>query len=111
MDDRFNRAVLLFLALGVWILVLQNAGLIPPLKRPVVSVSDPIEVRGVVNIANTVEIDGEVAVSEIRETVNVNLSAVVGRDLVESKRGMYIGVSSADNKVIPIHWGEVSIFR
>ena len=65
-------------------------------------IAEPLEISG------RVEIDGPVEI-ESPQAIDVNLSQVVGRNLVESKSGMFIGVSSTSNTVIPINWGEVSI--
>ncbi len=90
---------LYLISIGVAVIALQNAGVIPPHEQQKVVVTDigaAVEVRGNVDVDNTVD---------------VNLSQVVGHDLVESKNGMYIGVNSTQNTVIPINWGEVSIAR
>jgi LPS O-antigen subunit length determinant protein (WzzB/FepE family) len=58
----------------------------------------------------SLQVDAEGTV-DIGNTVNVNLDQVVGRSLVESERGMYIGVNSISNTIIPINWGEISIDR
>lgn len=85
--------VSILIALGIWLLVLQNAGLIPSVK--------------------TVNAQGP-SVTDVRivgsySPVDVNLHSVVGRQLVESKKGMFVGVSSTGDTIIPIHWGEISI--
>ena len=41
--------------------------------------------------------------------MDVKLHSVVGRQLVESKKGMYIGVSSTGDAIIPVHWGEITV--
>ena len=43
------------------------------------------------------------------QPIDVNLSAIVGRELVESKLGMTIGVSGKGDYIIPINWGTISI--
>ena len=92
----------MLLVLGVWAIVLQNSGLIPPVSAPKVDVANTIRVRGSVDVDNTVDVRG---------SVDVNLSEVVGHSLVSSQRGMYIGVNSTENTIIPIHWGEITISR
>ena len=100
-SDRVYRFVVVVGVLGVWALVLQNAGVIPAIR--------PHHVVGEVAVVSPVEVEGRVDVDSISDTVDVNLAAVTGRDLVESRQGMYIGVLGAENQVIPVHWGEVSI--
>jgi hypothetical protein len=74
------NVVSILIALGVWLLVLQNAGLIPSVKT--------VHAQGV---------------------MDVNIHSVVGRQLVESKKGMHIGVSSTGDTIIPVHWGEITV--
>ncbi len=101
MGESKTLTMLVFaITIALWILVLQNAGIIEPLNRAEVVVANTVDVWGSVDVSGTVEVDN---------TVDVNLAEVVGSRLVKSKRGMYIGVSSTKNTVIPIHWGEVSI--
>ena len=78
MSDRLS-VLLTAIAVGIWVIVLQNAGVVPPI--PTLRAQAPID---------------------------VNLYSVVGRPLVESKTGMLIGVSGANNTLIPINWGEVT---
>ena len=96
--------LLTLLVVGVWAIVLQNTGLIPPLSRPEVDVANTVRIRGSVDVDNTVTLD-------TYRSIDVNLAEVAGYDLVSSERGMYIGVSSSDNKIIPVHWGEITISR
>jgi hypothetical protein len=107
-----SRKPLLFLlalaTIALWIIVLQNARIIPPLKKEVVFIGNVVEVEGEVDVNNKVDIDGTVTIDN---TVDVNLKEVVGNEMVCSERGMYVGVSSTENTVIPIHWGEISIAR
>jgi hypothetical protein len=94
-----NTLPLYLIAVGIIIIVLQNAGIIQPLHENTVTVR---------KIEQTVDVSGRVDVSG---DVDANISSVAGRYLVSSKAGMYIGVSSTENTVIPIHWGEISISR
>ena len=102
MIDRLFRLTVLIGVVGIWILVFQNAGLIPPISSSRVQT-----VTGDVRVVGPVAVN----VEEVLEPLDINLHSVAGHPLVESKEGMYIGVSSTKNTVIPIHWGEVSIVR
>lgn len=96
---KHEKAILLLVSLlviGIWMIVLQNTGLIPPIFIHKVDVVNTVDVSGSVDVDNTVD---------------VNLAEVVGHSLLSSKRGMYIGVSSTENTVIPINWGEIAISR
>ncbi len=96
---KHEKALLLLVSLlviGVWMIVLQNTGLIPPISMHKV------------NVVNTVDVSGSI---DVDNTVDVNLAEVVGHGLVSSERGMYIGVSSTENTIIPINWGEIVISR
>ena len=92
-----NNLPLYLIAVGICIIILQNAGIILPFNESTVAVS---------KIKQGVTVSGEVSVSG---NVDANLSSVAGYNLVASKNGMYIGVNSVDNTVIPIHWGEITI--
>jgi hypothetical protein len=92
-----NNLPLYLIAVGICIIILQNAGIIHPLNESTITVS---------KIKQSVTVSGDVSVLG---DVNANLSSVAGYDLVSSKKGMYIGVKSVDNTIIPIHWGEISI--
>lgn len=109
MTERFNRALLIAGVVGVWLLVLQNLGLVPRLRPLEATIRVPVPVHGQVEVENTVDVTGSVSVDSIWDTVDVNFARIVGRELIESERGMYIGVASTDNHVIPIHWGDVSV--
>ena len=95
-----NTIALYLIALGVAVIALQNAGIIPPLKTAKTRIEGTVPVKGLVDVGNPVSVQG---------LVDVNLSEIVGRQLVESTRGMYIGVNSVSNTIIPIHWGEMSV--
>jgi hypothetical protein len=64
--SKSQKVILIFIALGIWAIVLQNAGLLPT-KQTVkvdggyVNVSGDVQVRGSVDVDNTVDIN----VSEI----------------------------------------------
>lgn len=83
--------LLALIATCALVIVLQNARLIPPIGDPQIT-----PVMGTVAILDPV--------------LNVNLAQVEGRKLVETERGMMIGVASADGKyVVPINWGSLRI--
>jgi len=92
MTNRKNTLSAL-IAFGIWVLVLQNAGVIPPITTVKAESQRVLDV----NIVSS------------HQPLDINLHSVVGRDLVESKAGMSIGVSGADNTIIPIHWGEMTV--
>ncbi len=94
------------LAVGVWVIVLQNSGIIPRVETQYVKVANIVAVRGSVDVDNTVDVRGSV---DVDNTVDMNLSEVVGYSLVTSKKGMHIGVISVNNTIIPIDWGEVDV--
>ncbi len=54
------RSSLILIAIGIWVLVLQNAGVIPQFKPTQVSSNQAMEVKGVVEVENTVFIKGRV---------------------------------------------------
>src|SRR3990172_2221576 len=99
---KLSNILLIFTVIALWIIVLQNANIIPPISKEVVIIGNTVRVQGRVDVDNTVDIAGSVTIDN---TVDVNLKEVVGDELVTSKNGMYIGVSSTENTIIPIHWG------
>lgn len=57
---RFFRSILIVIAIGVWVIVLQNAGVFPQLKPVNVHAESPLEVTGMVEVGNIVYIKGQV---------------------------------------------------
>jgi hypothetical protein len=111
---------LYLIAIAVSVIALQNAGIIPSVKAPKVKIDGLVEVEGSVDVDNKVDVEVsntvDVEVSNtvdaiISDLVEVDLSSVAGQGLVKSKQGMYIGVNSTENTIIPIHWGDISIYR
>ncbi len=56
----FLKNILILIAVGVWIIVLQNAGFIPQYKSMKISADKPLTVQGQVDVENTVFIKGQV---------------------------------------------------
>jgi len=56
----FLKNMLILIAIGIWIIVLQNAGLIPQLKPTLIATDQPIAIKGLVEVENTVFIKGQV---------------------------------------------------
>lgn len=57
---RFIKLSLLLIVIGVWTMVLQNAGILPPAKPQVVVADSALRVMGEVDVNNTVFIKGSV---------------------------------------------------
>lgn len=57
---KFFRNISILIAVGIWIIVLQNTGIFPRLLPMQVQNSSAVEVRGTVDIENTVFIKGNV---------------------------------------------------
>jgi hypothetical protein len=105
MNDKFGKVIAILITISLWVIVLQNFGILKPVSKSQVIVLNTVDIQGSVNVDNTVDVSGYVSVDN---TVDVNLDQVVGYALVASEKGMYIGVNSTENTVIPIHWGAVS---
>ena len=109
-----HEKVLLFLIslliVGVWVIAFQNAGLISPVSTPTVRVIGSVDVDNTVRVRGSVDVDNTVSIDTFG-ALDVNIAEVVGHNLVSSKKGMYIGVSSTENTIIPINWGEIGISR
>ncbi|MBW7847561.1 MAG: hypothetical protein H3C41_05705 [Bacteroidales bacterium] len=67
----FVKNTLLLIGIGVWVIVLQNAGLIPQLKPVKITSEQPMTVQGQVEVENTVFIKGQ---------VDANLEAINGHN-------------------------------
>ncbi len=60
LTTRFIKWTLLSIAIGIWVLIFQNAGIIPPLSPQVVTADSAMVVTGEVDVTNTVFIKGAV---------------------------------------------------
>lgn len=65
----FSKVILTIIALGFWILVLQNLGIIPISPKEVIVVKGSIKVSGQVKVKNNTDV----------ETLNVNLQDINGQ--------------------------------
>ncbi len=65
----FFKSVLIVIAVGIWIIVLQLAGLIPQIRSISTSVDNEVKMRGAVEVENVVFIKG---------TVDANLESING---------------------------------
>jgi hypothetical protein len=72
MSDRIYRFVVSLGVLGIWILIFQNAGLIPQLRPNPVSVQGSVNVAGEVEVSNTVDVAGTVEVDTVANIVDVH---------------------------------------
>lgn len=68
------KVILITICIGIWAIVLQNAGIIPT-KQNVYVKGGYVDVSGTVDIDNTVRVNGSV---EVDNMVDVNLN-VLGR--------------------------------
>jgi len=57
---KYIKISLTVLAVGVWIIIFQNAGIIPPINPQVIVADSALRVMGEVDIINTVFIKGSV---------------------------------------------------
>jgi hypothetical protein len=64
------KAILILIAIGIWAMVLQNAGVIPT-KQNVYVKGGYIDVNGNVDVSGSVSVDN---------TVSVSIDEVMGRD-------------------------------
>ena len=83
METKLLKATLIVIAVGIWAIVLQNAGVIPTTQD--VEVTNRVDVRGSMNVDNT---------------VGVNLRAING------KRNAFYDFNGNNNFVrIPVYTG------
>lgn len=67
------KAILIVIGAGIWVLVLQNSGIIPTSQN--VRVINTVDVDGTVGINGTVDVSGDVSVGN---TVDVNIDEILG---------------------------------
>lgn len=74
METKFKRispkTILIAIGIGVWVIVLQNAGIIPTKQNVYVK-------GGYVDVEGTVDVDGSV---DVNNTVSVSIDEVLARD-------------------------------
>lgn len=70
------KTTLVVIGIGIWVIALQNAGVIPT-KQNVNIKGGYVQVDGSVDIDNTVRIRGSV---DVDNTVSVSIDEVLGRD-------------------------------
>jgi len=99
MKYKFLKVIFISIAVSLWVIVLQNFGILKHVLKKQVTIANTVDVTGSIDVSGYVSVDN---------TVDVNLDKVVGYDLISSKKGMYIGVRSTENTIIPIHWGTIS---
>ncbi len=59
-NSRFIKLALIFIAIGIWVLIFQNAGIIPQVAPQRIAVDSALNVTGSVDVDNTVFIKGSV---------------------------------------------------
>lgn len=59
-NNKFYRNTLIAIAVGIWFIVLQNAGIFPQLRATAVKSDSPLEVKGIVEVENVVLVKGKV---------------------------------------------------
>ena len=83
----FFKNILILIAIGIWVIVLQNAGLVPQLRPIMIQSDQPVNIKGLVEVENTVYIKGK---------VDANLESINGH----SK--FYKDPRTGDYYVIPV---------
>jgi len=59
-NPRFIKITLILITLGIWIIIFQNAGILPQMAPQKIAVDTALQVRGSVDVDNTVFIKGSV---------------------------------------------------
>ena len=70
------KAILIAIGIGIWVIVLQNAGIIPT-KQNVYVKGGYVDVSGSIDINNSVSVQGSV---DVDNTVSVSIDEVLGRN-------------------------------
>jgi hypothetical protein len=68
-STRFIKVALALIATGIWVLIFQNAGIIPSISPQVVTADSAMRVTGEIDVTNTVFIKG---------SVNANIESING---------------------------------
>lgn len=116
---------LYLISFGLFIIILQNAEIIRPIKVKNVNISDTVDVRGSVKVRNTVDIQGEVTIDDSARTskaIDVNVALIGGEQIFKSKTGNSIGFTGLESYrqsqgydrreyVKPINWGEIFLIK
>lgn len=76
------KTILIIIGLGIWAIVLQNAGIIPTkqnvyVKGGFVDIDNTVRVKGSVDVDNRVNVQGSV---DVDNTISVSIDEVLGRD-------------------------------
>lgn len=66
---RFLKSILIAIAIGVWVIVLQLTGIVPQIRPLQITSQDVLQVKGEVEVGNVVFIKG---------TVDANLESING---------------------------------
>ncbi len=106
MSNKSQKILLFSIAISLWIIVLQNFGVINPISTKEVFIVNTVDVEGYIDLNDPIEVTGVVSIDDV---LDINLNQVAGYELVTSKNGMYIGVNSTENTIIPINWGTFNI--
>lgn len=85
------KAILILMTIGIWAVVLQNAGIIPTKQNVYVKGGYiDADVSGSVRVNNTVDVSGSISVDN---EVDINISSVHGYEAKSYSKGL-LGVSS-----------------
>jgi len=60
LSTRFIKTTLVLIVVGIWVLVFQNAGLLPSVNPQVVVADSALRITGEVDVANTVFVKGSI---------------------------------------------------
>jgi uncharacterized membrane-anchored protein len=60
LSTRFIKTTLVLIVVGIWVLVFQNAGLLPSVSPQVIVADSALRITGEVDVANTVFVKGSI---------------------------------------------------
>ena len=60
LSTRFIKTTLVLIVVGIWVLVFQNAGVLPSVSPQVVVADSALRITGEVDVANTVFVKGSI---------------------------------------------------
>ena len=85
------KAILITIGVGIWVIVLQNAGVIPTSQK--------------VKVTNDVKVSGTVDIDNVKNTVNVSGDVDVNIKRINGKHSFYDHNGDGNYNRIPVYSG------
>lgn len=80
------KAILIVIAVGIWVIILQNFGILDVLKPDKLTKAMPVYVENSVDVSGRVEVSGSVDVDNV---VDINVKEINGYNEVTTQAGTH----------------------